>query len=452
MTLTGHFTLEGIEIRDFDLVAHGQLLIMKESSRRLGDVVYGDLFVASGPEGIQWSGMPSRSLVSGTVLGRYVNLTLPPTVQAQQLPRTRIPVTLVHDLPDGAVGNGQPPDESPDAGKRSASIKDEASRFGVALGAGPSQRPVERSFLDNIGFDLLIQTQGVNQVRFVFTNLTNEELFAVLQGRVTFTKDGESMRLTGEVELGGGSYYNNIKRLDASGKLRFTGSLFNPELDVLARYEGIYRGIRDTTSASLTSRAGSTTADAKGSEQKVVVKLYITGTREQPNVKTELERYDQFGSLIQEARGDVEADALAFLITGSFRDELTQQDRLSLASTSVLGGLTSSVLSGPLTELLRKEFGIIRSVDVLYYGGSFQESADVRVTGELGEAVFRLGGKVLNDINNTNVSIQVPMSALLGSEKWRNLILEAERRVEGVETVDQRRESKGVRLLYRIVF
>jgi hypothetical protein len=261
------------------------------------------------------------------------------------------------------------------------------------------------------------------------------------------------VRLTGEVELESGSYYNNIKKLDASGKLRFTGDALNPELDVLAQYEGVYRGRPDTASAQTKSPVGSpTSAEARGAEQKVVVKLYITGTREQPKVKTELWRPDAFGNLTQVTGGDVEADAIAFLITGSFRDELTQQDRLSLASTNVLSGLTSSVLSGPLTDLLRKEFGIIRSVDVLYYGGSFQESADVRVTGELGDAVFRLGGRVLNDINNTNVSVQLPMSAILGSERWRNLVLEAERRVEGVETIDQRRESKGVRLLYRIIF
>ena len=87
----------------------------------------------------------------------------------------------------------------------------------------------------------------------------------------------------------------------------------------------------------------------------------------------------------------------------------------------------------------------------MYYGGG-SESADVRLTGEVGDAVFRLGGRVLSDLNNTNISIQLPMSAIVGSEKWRNLLLEAERTVQGVETVDQRRESKGLRLLYRIVF
>jgi hypothetical protein len=44
------------------------------------------------------------------------------------------------------------------------------------------------------------------------------------------------------------------------------------------------------------------------------------------------------------------------------------------------------------------------------------------------------------------------MSSVLGSEKWRNLIIEAERRVEGVEAYEQRRESNGVRLVYRITF
>jgi hypothetical protein len=167
-----------------------------------------------------------------------------------------------------------------------------------------------------------------------------------------------------------------------------------------------------------------------------------------------LEQYDQVGNLRPERAGaDIQADALAFLVTGAFPEEFTQQDRLALAGSNVLGGVATSILSGPLTDLLRKEFGIVKSVDVLYYGGgTLQESADVRLTGELGDAVFRLGGRVLSDLNNTNVSIQVPMSAIVGSGKWHNLVLEAERRVEGVETIDQRRESRGLRLLYRIIF
>jgi hypothetical protein len=167
----------------------------------------------------------------------------------------------------------------------------------------------------------------------------------------------------------------------------------------------------------------------------------------------QLERFNvATGRLEAVETGDVESDAIYFLLTGLFREELTQQERTMVLGTNLLYGLTSSVLSGPITELIRREFGFISSVDFMYYGGSLQTSTDVRVTGEVGEAVIRLGGRVFSDISNTNWSIQVPMSAILGLPSWRNLMIEAERRVEGVESFEQRRESNNLRLLYRISF
>jgi hypothetical protein len=443
ISLGGSFSLEGLRIKDFDLVANGQLLVMKETGRRLTQGLYGDLFAGTDQAGIQWRGSPARSFATGSLFIKSASLTLPPTRRSEDTPSSRVEVQVVDDRreKDRPVVIAAPTGAAP----RTSMV---GTRRTMAT-AEQSSVPVQQSktFIDNIVYNLLVESQGVTQLRFVFNEFTNEQLLAELRGRTAFARDGDQVRLTGELQLGSRSYYNYFKKLDATGKLRFTGNPLNPELDVVASYEGVHRGARDTVSTSFTS-----SQSGIGASQKVVVRVYITGTREQPNVKMGLERYDQTGNVIREERGDVEGDAMAFLVTGTFRDELTQQDRLSLAGTSVLGGMASSILSGPLTDLLRKEFGIVRSVDVLYYGGSFQESADVRLTGELGDAVFRLGGRVLSDINNTNVSIQLPMSALVGSESWRNLVLQAERTVQGVETIDQRRESKGVRLLYRIIF
>ena len=439
MELSGGFSLEGLRIKDFDLIANGQLLVMKESARLTSQGLYGDLFAGAGPEGITWKGRPSHSTVNGEVFVKYANLTLPPTKQAQDLPNSGIKVSVIDDIEiekkateaSATKGSGTNPRSS----KTSSSTPEVASA-------------ATRSFLDNIVYNLSVETQGVTQLRFVFSNFTNEQLFAELKGRTVFTRDGDQMHLSGELDLGNRSYYNNFKKLDATGKVTFTGDPLNPELNVVASYEGVHR---DTTGTSASS-SGAFSGGSRGAYQKVVVKVYITGTREQPKVKMGLEQYDQLGNLRPE-RADIQADAFAFLVTGAFPEEFTQQDRLSLAGSNVLAGVASSILSGPLTDLLRKEFGIVRSVDVLYYGeGTFGESADVRLTGELGDAVFRLGGRVLSDLNNTNVSIQVPMSAIVGSGKWHNLVLEAERRVEGVETIDQRRESRGLRLLYRIIF
>jgi hypothetical protein len=437
--LSGGFTLEGLRIKDFDLVANGQLLVMKESARLTSQGLYGDLFVGTGPEGITWKGRPSRSTVSGGVFVLYANLTLPPTRQVQDLPNSGIKVSVVDDLGiqtkavEATATKG--PGTNPRSGKISSSVP--------LVVSAPT-----RSFLDNIVYNLSLETQGVTQLRFVFSAFTNEQLFADLKGRTVFTRDGDQMQLSGELDLGNRSYYNNFKKLDATGKVKFTGDPLNPELNVVASYEGVHRGTAGTPATG----AGPLPGGEQGTYQKVVVRVYLTGTRKQPKVKMGLEQYDQQGNLLRD-RADVQADAFAFLVTGAFPEEFTQQDRLSLAGSNVLGGVASSILSGPLTDLLRKEFGIVRSVDVLYYGGgTIQESADVRLTGEVGDAVFRLGGRVFNDLNNTNVSIQVPMSAIVGSGKWSNLVLEAERRVEGVETIDQRRESRGLRLLYRIIF
>jgi hypothetical protein len=167
-----------------------------------------------------------------------------------------------------------------------------------------------------------------------------------------------------------------------------------------------------------------------------------------------LETYDRDGNKLPQ-RADVQSDAIAFLVSGTFKDEMTQGQESNLLATSLLGSIGSSLLSGPLTDLVRNQVGYITSIDVYYYGGgnrTFGESADIRLTGEVGDAVIRLGGRVLEDVRNTNVSIQFPMSSITGSEAWRNLILELERRSEGVEGFEQRRQSNGLRLLYRISF
>ena len=437
--LSGRFSLEGLRIKDFDLIAHGQLLVMKESARLTSQGLYGDLFVGTGSEGISWKGRPSRSTVSGEVFVMYANLTLPPTRQAQDLPSSGIKVSVIDDIGIEKKATEATATKGPGTNPRSSKTNSATPEI---------VSTATRSFLDNIVYNLSVETQGVTQLRFVFSNFTNEQLFAELKGRTVFTRDSDQMYLSGELDLGNRSYYSNFKKLDATGNVKFTGDPLNPELNVVASYEGVHR---DTTGTSASS-SGAFSGGSRGTYQKVVVRVYITGTREQPKVKMGLEQYDQLGNLRPE-RADVQADAFAFLVTGAFPEEFTQQDKMSLAGSNVLGGVASSILSGPLTDLLRKEFGIVRSVDVLYYGGgTFQESADVRLTGELGDAVFRLGGRVLSDLNNTNVSIQVPMSSIVGSPKWHHLVLEAERRVEGVETIDQRRESRELRLLYRIIF
>jgi hypothetical protein len=456
MNISGSLTLQGLKLKEFDLLANGQLLVMKESARQPGQVIYGDLFAAAGSSGLRWRGSLQRSWVSGELIVKNANLTLPPT-REQLMPASReVVITLVDDTtrtaPQGSNLSGAAKEESVE-GSKPLALRTETPMVDTQQ-AQPASAivPEGRSFLDRLVYDLDVEAQGPTHVRFIFNPYTGEELFAELKGRMAFTKDGDQTRLAGEVEVGERSYYNFLKRFQATGKLQFTGDPLNPELNILARYEGVYK-TADTTALNGTARAVSTpTTNATFQPARVVVLLQITGTRKEPRPKFEIEEIDREGHHQKRTTGDVESDAIAFILTGSYRDDLTQQERSALLGTNLLYGLTSSVLSGPITDFVRKEFGFISSVDVIYYGGSFQSSTDVRLTGEVGEAVIRFGGRVFSDISNANWSVQLPMSSVLGSEKWRNLIIEAERRVEGVETYEQRRESNSVRLVYRITF
>ncbi len=456
MNISGSVTLQGLKLKEFDLLANGQLLVMKESARQPGQVVYGDLFAAAGSAGLRWRGSLQRSWVSGELIVKNANLTLPPT-REQLMPASReVVITVVddttHNAPERSDLSRTAEEESVE-GSKALALRTEAPVVDVQQ-AQPASTivPEERSFLDRLVYDLDVEAQGPTHVRFIFNPYTGEELFAELKGRMAFTKDGDQTRLAGEVEVGERSYYHFLKRFQATGKLQFTGDPLNPELNILARYEGVYK-TADTTALNGTARAISTpTTSATFQPARVVVLLKITGTRKEPRPTFEIEEIDREGHHQKRTTGDVESDAIAFILTGSYRDDLTQQERSSLLGTNLLYGLTSSVLSGPITDFMRKEFGFISSVDVIYYGGSIQSSTDVRLTGEVGEAVIRFGGRVFSDISNANWSVQLPMSSVLGSEKWRNLIIEAERRVEGVETYEQRRESNSVRLVYRITF
>jgi hypothetical protein len=294
--------------------------------------------------------------------------------------------------------------------------------------------------------DVSIETQGPTQLRMIIAYSTGEELFSELHGKLFLTKDEFGTRFTGDVDVGKRSYYYFYKRFDATGKLKFDGPLDNPEMDITATYEGF------RTPTRLDSLQG-TVSTTK--EQHVVVTLKITGTRISPRLAMDMTVDDK------EWPGDVQSDAISFILSGKFRDDLTSSERSQMAASlgasvtsTVITGVTSSIFSGVLTDFLRSEFGtFIRQAEVTYSGGSVSESADLRLTGEVGETVIRVGGRVFNDIGNANVNIQMPVGRIIGSPALEDLIIELERKVEGSNyATDQKNLTNGARIYYRISF
>jgi hypothetical protein len=436
MQAAGSLTLHGVSLRGFDLRFDGQLQLMREdSSRLMGQSYYGDLTAETGQQGLVWQGDLDRSLLKGTVLVRNAQITLPPE---REVPRYS--VRLID------VIRAQDPDM--------ATARLEVSEDVPAPAPATQAAVPKRSFVDRIDFDLVLQTQGNTQVRFVFNRQTNDVLFADLRGRLGFQRDPSATRLTGEVEVTNRSYYNFLKRFGATGKIMFTGDPLNPELDITARYEGIHRTL--AAPGSIEQPGGSA-----GREERVAVILYLKGPRSKLETRFDLEIEKADGSKLLKsasaAPGDIEADAIAFVMSNQFRDELSEKERTAMLGQNLGYGLASGLITGPLSETLRRSTrGSIQSLDVIYYGGGqFGEGTDIRLTGQLGDAIYRIGGRVFGEggIDRSNVIVELPLSAVLNSPKLRNLVLTLERRADDTGNLGNLyRTSSGAKILYRFTF
>jgi hypothetical protein len=450
MKVSGNFTLLGLKFKQFDLLAQGDLKVMSEEKRLAGQKLYGNLFAATGPNGLIWQGDLTASTVRGEVFVKDASLILPPEREIESVRTSVINISFQNDTShlSSLVNNTEGEDHNKTKVNQSngKTTKDAAPASSIS-------KQIHNTFLDGISYDVYIETQGPTSLRFVFNTQTSEELFADLQGRLYFNRTPEMSRLTGQVEVTNRSYYYFIKKFEATGKLLFTGNVLNPELDVNATYQGLH----DTTSTSSPFNQTQTAGNISGTSKapQVLVTLQITGTRNEPKTKISLQtkRYSD-NEWVKWKDGDDEANAVSYILAGQFRNELTDQQRMGLIGTNLGFALAWGSVNGLISDAVRSNtWGYIQSVDVIYVGGQFNQSTDLRLTGQVGEAVIRAGGRVLSDLTNTNVSVELPMSSIVNSERYRNLILTLERRIEGIQnTEEQRRASNGVRLFYRIVF
>lgn len=433
MNIAGSFSLRELKPGDFDLTAIGKLLVVKETTRKSELSVYGNLFIETDAAGLRFTGSIEQSLLKGYVLIRNSSLVFPPTVgTAAREAERAIPVVFVDDT---------------------TSIDKEVDHsavslyFATASESGNDQTIVPRylptkSFLDGLRYDLDIESRGGNtEIRMIFNPATGEELVANMEGKFSMLDDGTQWVGTVTVDR---AYYNFTKRFDAEGTIRFSGDFLNPELDITAKYRGT-RTIEDSLGRK---------------SEVVVVVLKITGFRFEPKLEISMTiDGDDYYSYIGPKSSDVNSDAIQFLITGSFPLSESQKNDIArdirqTVGTSLATGATS-LLSSTLSEFLRRETGFINSIELGYgSGASFGESADIRISGVVGDGLWRIGGRVLSDpFNNANVSIMYSLGDIFRSQSLRNFMFELERRIEtSIGQINDRKEINSARLFYRFSF
>ncbi|HTO94959.1 MAG TPA: hypothetical protein VMM80_11285, partial [Bacteroidota bacterium] len=429
--LGGDFSLRNLRPGDFNLTADGRLLVVKESTEKSSLAVYGDLFVEIGPGPLHFTGEIERSLLKGSLSIRNSSLVFPPTqaVVAEESPES---VRLV--FVDDTLRQEKKPERT--------LIAKYFAAGGDTSAAGAADHGHAKSFMDGLRYDLDIDASGGNtEIRMIFNPITNEELVAAMDGKFTITGDGKIW--TGDLTITR-AYYNFFKRFDATGSIRYTGDFLNPDLNIVATYQG--------TRSLDTSATG-----AAGVSEKVVVTVKITGTRRAPKVDFAMTINDiDYLNYTGPTSHDIQSDAIAFIVAGNFPLNASQRSNLpgqvqSTAGNSLLTG-ASSVLTGRLTEFLRAQTGLDMNVDVNIAG---KEATELRLSGTVLNGYLHLGGTILNDpLANANISILYSLGTIFDAPTLRNLMLELERRVEPgtLGNANDLRRINSARVYYRFSF
>jgi hypothetical protein len=434
----GSLTIKNFKVESVDITAFGQLLLMTKETRKMIPTFYGLLYTEIDPQGLNLRGSLDQPTLSGNLSIRNADLELPPRSSAERGTRQTLTYILV--------------DDTTRVKRDTATFFTKFYRAEDSL-VGPKLENVRKStpsFVDRLRYNLNIDTKGTTAIKIIFTQATNEELYAELEGKVNAINENGTANVYGDITVLPRSYYNFFKRFDATGSLRFVGPWDNPVLGIDAVYEAY--GIYEPQTASAAGE------EPKTDQQKVIVKLKITGTRYEPKLAMNMmvqqdPNRDPVDYTSVYKGGDVQSDAISFILTGKFRDQLSSRDRANIATSFGQAGvsnLTSGLMSSILTDFLRTEFSFIRSAELSYGGG--QESANLRLSGEAFNGYFRFGGKIFNDINNANVSYQLSLGRMLNIQSVRNLFIELERKVEGSDLTEDRKLTNNARLYYRFSF
>jgi len=177
-----------------------------------------------------------------------------------------------------------------------------------------------------------------------------------------------------------------------------------------------------------------------------VVQLKITGTFNQPNVDISM-TVDNIPYA-----SDPQTNAVSFILTGQFEDELTGAQKQSAANNlwsqygaGAITSVVSSGVSGYVTKLLGNQFNFIQSVDLQYNPSLSLTEPGVQITTKVWDGTLKVVNPIVTDISSTGFSLMYPI--------WGSVVAEASRSVTiNNRTLGQRETTDMLRLFYQISF
>lgn len=372
ITGSGKIEMDGFDIKKINILMNGDLTVYSEKSKVVTPAFYGDLFVASDGNW-EFSLDKGKSLFQGKVLLKQTNLIF----------------TTGQDL--AATGNEGDIKVIYAADPQKADSKE--IDFKKILDSQKQVNSESKKTASSFNYNITVETKNDANIVFIFSNLANQKLTVFAQTKnLSFRSDTGPL---GRLELQSGSNLDFLKKFDATGSVFFENDIANPNLDVTATYTAEYTPTNgeDKTSSTIS----------------IVMKLSGTLDQLATNLAKDKGKFTIYKDRLVQGRKDqtdIDNDAISFIVTGKMKDDLTQGEKTSLASTlsnSVATSLVGSFLTGFLNSALGDFVKDVKLGPELFsLGGAFQGIN------------YQLGGstQALNDLSYMNIKIEGPVPFL----------------------------------------
>ncbi len=439
-TVDARITFSGLELEEIDAtIATPQLLVLSEASAAVNEFVYGDLVIATGARPLRFSGSLSDPQLSADIDVLRGDIRLPsdqneytenpqPVLYIgaedwEALQNTEVGPTMVKIDTTGIV---------PPAAVDSASLAGASEQAVQVLDRVGGEMLQQPSIVDLLDLDLNINIKGRLFLRMDLGGLTQQlraEIGGREEGLTIHRTDGETS-IRGTLEAKPGSKFIYIKTFDATGEISFQNDISNPTINIDAQYFGRRLQLGSNESEEYT------------------VDIAITGTKERPVIQFS---YTLNG--VAQSVGDPDQqtrNAVSLLLFGRTTEELrgtglgTQFGSLAGSfSGAYASALTSTLLSSALANS-----GFIQSVDIDVSGFN---GIRLNFVSQFGPVVLRYGGDISSPTEGT-ITVDLPMTALLDAEFFRNFALQLQRAVDDAGTTSSsgtQRETYRIRLQFR---
>jgi translocation-and-assembly-module (TAM) inner membrane subunit TamB-like protein len=413
MNIWGKINFAGLGINDIDLQTSGEMFFLDGSSIQNRFGFSGTMLAGIGNPPIRIKGPPNNLLVSGQLVIKEAKLYFP-SVQS-----------LAYDVNADDFSYRIITDEKTRKYLDSVIVisNEELDNIDPFLRYNYQLTMREPTVADFITYDLEIVTEKNIYVNMIMNPVTREELFGEIQGNLRLDNRTTDKRfeMFGDMNIVGDSYYRFYKNFKIrDSKLTFQGDIMDPKVELTAEYKNV--GYNNNV------------------PEITYVVLQISGTRNKPLLTLKLR--DESGT--EDKGQNVQQEAISLLLFGQ-RNITANKNLFENAATNVAGNVVSSLLYSSIRDIAP----FILNTEVIYAGGNIN-ATDIRITSGFGDAIVKVGGKILSSINNFEFSVEYPLNKLFDINLSNNLLLEISREIPGTLLNYDQGYANRVGITYKI--